>query len=110
MVKSIVLALAMVAGCNGTSSPSRSAPAHEPPFHLALGEATVIELGASEHPVWKLHADGSIEQLLTFRHKPPEWQGGAAITADGTFVHDGQPLGALADPYEKPHHDGTKAT
>jgi hypothetical protein len=101
-MKLVALALVMVAG------PARGTPpANEPPFHLTFGESTVFEVGAPDKPVFKLHSDGAIEVLLTFRHKPPEWLAGGVFKVDGTIMVNGKQIGALADSYTKPFRDGT---
>ena len=104
----LVAAVAAVAACSrdhGHEAPAPApAQAHEPPFHLTIGEGTVFEVGdAGEMAVFKLHASGAAEQLMTFRKKPPEWWPLGVIKADGSFDKGG----SLADAYTKPHRDGT---
>jgi len=103
LILSATLALAL-GGCNGSSAKPTAEPSPSPAAAkvadpagatgaagpgLALGEATVYELGPPEQAVMKLHADGHLE--LAWRTKTKEeWMAGGVLRADGAIEANGE--------------------
>ncbi len=92
MVRSACLLLVLVA-CGSDAAATK-------PGGVKLGDATVSEVGSPDTPVMKLHADGTTEVLLRYRHKDPDWKPGITLGADGSITVEGKRVGSLAEEFD----------